>query len=216
MRLRTVIIVLCILLGTVGVNAMHSLQLENAARTQARYQLQKAKECTLANPKGDQQHSLEFCLNNVRATATGDSFAYNIKTKQFVYDQSVDCFVEGGKLFTQDSVCALHKDPAACLAIEQLISKGYDSTEKTRAVWLFDDAPEYLEWVIFPSETLGLSLIPRGGDIQPEQLAIALGIEQDELEGSGFSFSLFIKILAALSLILVLLNEAHYVQEKKR
>lgn len=214
MRLRTVITVLCIVLTTIGINAMHTTQLESSARTQARFQLQKAKECTLANPKGNIQSNLEFCLSNVRTTTTGDAFAYNIKTKQFLYDPSIDCFIEGGKYFTTESVCALHADPAACTAIEQLISKGYDSDENTRATWQFDNAPEYIEWVIFPSENTGLSTVTRGGTIQPEQIAIALGIAQDELENSGFTFSIFIKVLAAISLLWILLNEVHQMRVK--
>jgi len=41
-------------------------------------------------------------------------FAYNLRTLEFVFDPSLDCFVEGGKFMTIDSECKLHKDPKKC------------------------------------------------------------------------------------------------------
>jgi hypothetical protein len=81
---------------------------------------------------------------------------------------------------------------------------GYDSTSQTRASWLFDDATEYLEWVVYPNEHQGIYGIERGGNMTPNQVVIAIGVQSDELEGNFNMLTLLLRIMAFIGICVAL------------
>jgi len=101
----------------------------------------------------------------MRVTTTGDMFAFNLRTLEFVFDPSLDCFVEGGKFMTKDSECQLHKDPSRCEEVMSVMYTGYDSNVDHLNWWQFDNGREYLEWTILPSERIGFDGLQRGGEV---------------------------------------------------
>ena len=154
----------------------------------------------------------------MRTTPTGDMFAFDLRTKEFIFDPSLDCFVEGGKFMTIESECSLHNDKELCKDVLKEMSSGYNSDIHKMTFWQFDDAREYLEWVILPSEQVGFDGIERGGLLKPKQVLLAQGVQEDEIWARYSNFRMVLHTLGFLSIILILLldvkdNEARTMKD---
>ena len=155
-------VVILILLSTIAIDISWKFYLEKSARITAKFNLQQAKICVndlllqnadspIYNMKIDNnmvEMALKTCAREMKVTQTGDMFAFNLRTTEFVFDPSLDCYVEGGKYMTAESECGLHQDPNKCKEVMREMLGGYDSDIHKLNWWKFDDAREYLEWII--------------------------------------------------------------------
>ncbi len=223
-----VLIVLC----TVAIDVSWQLYLEKSARITAKFNLKQAQVCvndlllkshdapiySTKITNDDVERALKTCAREMRVTTTGDMFAFNLRTTEFVFDPSLDCFVEGGKHMTKDSECGLHSDSKKCEEIMPKMLIGYDSNIEDLNWWKFDDAREYLEWVVLPSEKVGFDGVQRGGILKPNQVLLAQGVQEDELRSRYRGFTLILYGIMFFSMILNLLIAVHEntIVEKQR
>lgn len=213
MRIRSCISVISILFATIIINTTWQYQLEHYARYQVRTNtLKSVKKCMLNSKNTDVIDILQECASGVHTTPTGDMFAYNLNTKRFVFDPSLDCHVEGGKSMTIESECTLHKDKSACKEALVIMNKGFDSFKGLDTKWNFDGSDEWLEWFIYPDESYGLNGKIKTGFSKPEQILVAIGIQKDELFSEFKLVDLIIKFLGGFAIIVVLLAEVYYRQ----
>ena len=216
-------VLLLILLCTVGIDIGWKFYLEKSARITAKFNLQQAKTCVndllLKNADSpiynthitndDVEKALKTCAREMKVTTTGDMFAFNLRTLDFVFDPSLDCYVEGGKKMTAESECVLHQDPEKCKEVVKEMLGGYDSDMHKLNWWKFDDAREYLEWTILPSEKVGFDGVQRGGILKPNQVLLAQGVQEDELWARYSGFRLIVYGIGLLSIIINLLIAVH-------
>jgi len=218
-----VMIIALILLCTVAIDISWKHYLETSARITAQFNLQQAKTCVndlllqnadapVYDGKIDNtmiEKALKTCAREMKVTKTGDMFAYNLRTLDFVFDPSLDCYVEGGKKMTIDSECQLHQDPKICAEAMKVMNTGYDSDISQRHWWKFDDAREYLEWVVLPNERMGFDGVPRGGILKPNQVLLTQGVQEDELWSRYAGFRAILYGIGFLSIIINLLVAVH-------
>lgn len=218
-----IMVLALIIMCTVGIDLTWKHYLETSARITARFNLQQAKTCVndlllqnadapIYNPKitnNDVEKALKTCAREMKVTTTGDMFAFNLRTLEFVFDPSLDCYVEGGKYMTVESECGLHQDPNKCKEVMREMLGGHDSDIHKLNWWKFDDAREYLEWTILPNETVGFDGIHRGGTLKPNQVLLAQGVQEDELRARYSGFTMILYGIAFLSIILNLLIAVH-------
>ena len=208
-----ILIVLC----TVTIDVSWKHYLENSARITAKYNLENIRSCVNDIILGEThtnykyisndvvEKALKVCAKKSLTTPTGDVFAYDLKTLDFVFDPSLDCFIEGGKKMTTNSECTLHRDPEMCKVAMTFMNTGYDSDPNLKISWMFDNAREYLEWVVIPFEHRGFDGFNRGGSIQPHQIVVAQGVQEDELWVRYRGFRAVVYGLMFLSIIINLL-----------
>jgi len=216
-------IIALILLCTVAIDITWKYYLETSARITAQFNLQQAKVCVndlllknadspVYNTHIDNamiEKALKTCAREMKVTKTGDMFAYNLRTLDFVFDPSLDCYVEGGKKMTIDSECELHQDPGKCAEVMKVMNTGYDSDISQRHWWKFDDAREYLEWAVLPSERIGFDGLARGAILKPNQVLLAQGVQEDELWSRYSGFRVVLYGIGFLSIVINLLVAVH-------
>lgn len=229
---RAVITTLIIIVSTVILDVSWKHYTEISTRIQAQYNLKQAQVCVndllLKNNNSpiysinisndDIEKALKTCAREMRTTPTGDMFAFDLRTKEFIFDPSLDCFIEGGKFMTIESECSLHNDKELCNDVLKEMSSGYNSDIHKMTFWKFDDAKEYLEWVILPSEQIGFDGVERGGLLKPKQVLLAQGVQEDEIWARYSHFRMVLHTLGFLSIIFILLldikdNEARTMKD---
>lgn len=217
------------------VNNMLKSEIEESFREHARLDLQQAKMCINRILKSEFHKEdafedrlfniVDVCAKQVRTTNTGDVFMFNLDTGKFLYDPSLDCYVESGKVFadkdasiklmerikdTPDTAypeCYLHKDQERCYVARDKMFIGYDSRRGDNNWFQFDDSVEWLEYIVLPVEYEGFDKKPRGANKgKPMQYILALGIQSDEVnkqfEKSAALIGEFIKESNNINLIL--------------
>ena len=216
-------VIILILLCTVAIDISWKMYLERSARITAKFNLQQAKTCVndlllqsadspIYNARIDNdmvEKALKTCAREMKVTTTGDMFAFNLRTLDFVFDPSLDCYVEGGKKMTAESECKLHQDPERCKVVMKEMLGGYDSDIHKLNWWKFDDAREYLEWTILPNENMGFDGVQRGGILKPNQVLLAQGVQEDELWARYSGFRMVVYGIGLLSIIINLLIAVH-------
>lgn len=216
-------VVALILLCTVAIDVSWKFYLEKSARITAKFNLQQAKTCVndlllhsadslIYDPKitnAEIEKALKTCAREMKVTSSGDMFAFNLRTTEFVFDPSLDCYVEGGKKMTADSECGLHQDPEKCKEVMKEMLGGYDSDISKLNWWKFDSTREYLEWTILPNETMGFDGVQRGGIFKPNQVLLAQGVQEDELWARYSGFRIIVYGIGFLSIIINLLIAVH-------
>ena len=219
---RIAVIVL-IMLCTIAIDVSWKHYLQHSARITAKFNLKQAQVCvndlllkSADSPvydtkitNDDIERALKTCAREMKVTTTGDMFAFNLRTTEFVFDPSLDCFVEGGKYMTKESECKLHKDPKKCEEVMTVMYTGYDSDISHMNWWQFDNAREYLEWTILPSERIGFDGLVRGGILKPNQVLLAQGVQEDELWARYSHFRFILYSIGFLSIIINLLFAVH-------
>lgn len=212
---KTVAVLLLIIMCTVVIDTSWQFYLEKSAREQAQYNLKQVQVCTndlldgVDVDNASLEKALKTCAREMRVSPTGDMFAFDINTKVFIFDPSLDCFVEGGKLMTVESECSLHKDKEICKTVLNTIASGRNSEGKIGAWWQFNDGREYLEWIILPSEDIGYDGKVRGGNEKPQQVVLVQGIQEDELLARYSTFRWMLYIIGFVSIIVNLLLSVH-------
>lgn len=185
-------------------------EIEEAFREHARFDLQQAKMCINSVLKSDFYKNdgfddrlfkvVDVCAKQVRTTSTGDVFMFDLNTGKFIYDPSLDCYVNTNKVFadkessiklmqeiknnpnTDYPECCLHKDQERCYIARNKMFMGYDSRRGDNNWFQFDDAIEWLEYVVLPVEYEGFDSLPRGANKnKPKQYLLVLGIQTDEV-----------------------------------
>ena len=218
-----VLVVALILTCTVTIDIAWKYYLGTSSRVTAKFNLQQAKSCVndllLTSSEfpiyntgittSTIEKALEVCARNMKVTATGDMFAYNLRTSEFIFDPSADCFIEGGKSMTTSSICAIHADPTACEKAMMAMNSGYDSIIDNRVSWKFGSSKEYLEWVILPSESVGFDGLQRGGVLKPTQVILAQGVIENELWARYAGFRVILYGVGFLSIVINLLIAVH-------
>lgn len=217
------------------VNSFLKSEIEESFREHARFDLQQAKMCINRILKSDFYKNDNFddrlfkivdvCAKQVRTTSTGDVFMFDLTTGKFLYDPSLDCYVDIGKVFaskessvklikelknspnTEYPECYLHKDQERCFIARDKMFMGYDSRRGDNNWFQFDDAIEWLEYVVLPVEYEGFDNFPRGtNNNKPKQYLLVLGIQADEVakqfEKSDEFLGKFIKDSNDINLIL--------------
>ena len=216
-------VVALILLCTVAIDVSWKFYLEKSARITAKFNLQQAKTCVndlllhsadslIYDPKitnAEIEKALKTCAREMKVTSSGDMFAFNLRTTEFVFDPSLDCYVEGGKKMTAESECVLHQDPEKCKEVMKEMLGGYDSDISKLNWWKFDSAREYLEWTILPNETMGFDGVQRGGVLKPNQVLLVQGVQEDELWARYSGFRMIVYGIGFLSIIINLLIAVH-------
>lgn len=216
-----VFILMLIVISTVMIDVSWKVYAEQSARQVARYSAENIRSCVNDIVLGKNQNAyrnvsnaelevaLKTCAQKARVTETGDVFAVDLRTLDFVFDPSLDCYVEGGKKMTVESECTLHKDQEMCREIIPVAMSGYDSTNHTNAWWKFNTSREYLEWVVVPDETRGFDGFVGGGVLKPHQLVIVQGVIEDELWASYKGFRVALYLIGFLSIMINLLYAVH-------
>ena len=219
---RIAVIVL-IMLCTIAIDVSWKHYLQRSVRITAKFNLEQAKVCVndlllgnadapIYNPKitnNDIEKALKTCAREMRVTTTGDMFAFNLRTLEFVFDPSLDCFVEGGKFMTKESECKIHKDPKKCEEVMAVMYTGYDSDIEQLNWWRFNNGIEYLEWAILPNESIGFDGVTRGGILKPNQILLAQGVQENELWARYAHFRFIVYGIGFLSIIINLLFAVH-------
>lgn len=211
MNTLKVISVSLILFFAIFIDVAFKHYVELGARQSARYDLENMKNCTneiLKDGVVDNnavEKALKICAGKARTTPTGDAFAFDTKTLDFVFDPSLDCYVEGGKKMTVDSECSLHHDKAECSQALSVMTRGYDSDASTKLSWQFNSGIEYLEFVVLPEELFGYDNIKRGGKEKPHQIVLVQGIQEDELMEKYSKFRLVLFASCAIIMLFTLL-----------
>ena len=214
-----VFIVVFIMLCTVSIDIAWKHYLQNSVRVTAKYNLNQVKTCVndllLGNDSApiyntrltndDIEKALKTCAREMRTTPTGDMFAFSLRTLDFVFDPSLDCFIEGGKKMSKESECGLHEDSLKCEEIIPLMTAGYDSDINQLHYWQFDNAREYLEWMVLPREDIGFDGLMRGGILKPNQILLVQGIQEDELLARYRGFRAILYGIGFLSIIVNLM-----------
>ena len=99
---------------TIIIEAVLFFNIESSVSQQARYNLKQTQTCVndLVLNKNNKvknieyrevsndelEHALKTCARDMRTTPTGDMFSFDLNSKEFIFDQSLDCYIPGGKI----------------------------------------------------------------------------------------------------------------------
>ena len=221
----TIFIIALIVLSTVTIDTLWKFNLEQSVRQSARYNLNNIKSCVndllLSNDKGihtnyrvidnsEVEKAIRTCGRNSLTTPTGDIFAYDLHTKEFIFDPSLDCFVPDGKYMTIESECRLHLNTIQCKVALNAMNSGYNSNSHLKTTWQFDNGKEYLEWTVLPSVDRGFDGIVRTGNARTHQVVVAQGIQEDELWSRYNFFRVGLYFVGFLSILINLALSVHH------
>ena len=103
------------------INKLLKSEIEESFREHARFDLQQAKICINRVLKSDFYKNdmfddrlfkvVDVCAKQIRTTSTGDVFMFDLNTGKFIYDPSLDCYVNTGKVFAnRDNECEQIRD----------------------------------------------------------------------------------------------------------
>lgn len=215
-----IVVAILVTLMTIVVDSVWKVNLERSVRQQARYNLQQIKSCMndllltdkfvgykplkIEITNDDVERTLKTCARDMKTSATGDVFAFDLKSLNFVFDPSLDCYVEGGKQMTKESECSIHQNPKLCEQAMTKLSSGVDSDQDTLAYWRFNSGKEYLEFIVLPDKQIGYDGNMRGGNVKPHQIVVAQGSQEDELH-NRYLITRMAVFLSGLIVILITL-----------
>jgi len=189
---KSVIIILFILLGTVAIDTGFKVNIENSARIQAKYNLSQIKLCvntlllkdsdgllTRYNQKPDAKirEALYTCAKNMKVSINGDVWAYDLHSKHYVFDSNQKYGSIVNRYWEKDKICGKKE---WCKKLLTIMASGYDSTWIGYS-WIFKKDKEYLEWKVLPEENLGFNGISVTGKGKPQQIVVVQGAREKEL-----------------------------------
>jgi len=222
---KNLLVVAMIVISTISIEAGWKFFLEKSVRIQARYNLTQIQTCVndlvlRANGSVYDEFSssidnyqlekaLKTCARDMRTSPTGDVFAYDLVTKDFVFDLSLECYAEGGKRMTIESECSLHHDKEMCATALKMMNTGYNSSPELYTSWKFYKDVEFLEWKILPYKNIGFDGIERGGKLVPYQLVVVQGSQRSELYNRYKGFRIMLYVIALISILLNLSLSFH-------
>lgn len=150
---------------------------------------------------------------------TWDFFVVNLATKQFIYDWSPDCSKDWyNRHLTDAEECSLHSDSKECSSAIKVLKEWFNSNSQTMLSWKFDDAIEWLEWVVIPGERQWYEWPIWFGWIKNDkntQLLVVMGTQSDEVfaQWSLYRTILMITLACWVFLTTILYLSIHYDRE---
>lgn len=180
-------IAILVIVLAISSDVLLRLSVEDNARQQARYNLQQIKYCYgRASKVMDMRAALETCTAKARVGFSGDVYALDVETKEFVVENSSDV-PNGAMYFTKESIGKHFNDWSTADSAIKKILLGKDSEEGTKVSYLFDNSVEWLEWKYLPDATKYTN---------DRKLIVVHGVQSDEifahfgaLEKVGFIFA---------------------------
>ena len=170
--------------------------IEQTERNQARMQLENIRNIAIQDIQNGQlnvndKYSMQLwakknvsCLLN--GGPTGDAFMIELGTEQFIWDGSPDCskteFIKNGR-YMKDEI-EMHKNKEQADKMLNLMILWIDTKLGDNYWWQFDDAVEWLEWIVIPIDKYGFngeaSTIGGLKNTEYKKLIIVLGTQSDE------------------------------------
>jgi len=225
---KSVITVFLIILSTVMIDTAWKISLENSARTQAKYNLAQIKSCVndillvdeeglytnfKTKSKSELERTLDICAKNMKVSPNGDVWAYDLRTKAYVFESNPRYHGTKGRFWDRKKVCK-EKDEW-CGKLVAIMGSGYDSTWLGYS-WLFKHDKEYLEWKVLPSEDIGFDEHSRGKIAEPQQIVVVQGAREQELLERYKWFRATVYGLGFFMIILNLLLQSNYTKHRRR
>lgn len=169
---------------------------EEQWRQQARTTLQGLKDDFLVkvskkeiDPFDDRevQKWASSALKSIRnGGPTGDCFLVDMSDEELLWNPSPDMNqnLPTQYLYLEDTLELFH-DPNSGEEVYEEMRKLYTTTSNSQNQWSFDESPEFLEWVIIPTDGLGFNSEPltKNGKRNEKFKAylLTLGTQQDEI-----------------------------------
>jgi hypothetical protein len=194
---RKFIAVLFTIISTVVLYLTVSNSVENQARFQNNLNLNNTVYCTDMYLKEtgysteNFTRALNTCAKNIRSLGvTSDQFVIRQEDKKLFWDSSVDCKPKSNlKLYmTKEGVCSLFRKPNTCIKATRIM---IENPPKGDLTWVFDDSPEYLDYLYFPRK------------IDNKTYIIGQGSQQDEAN-SQFIRVYIVLLISALLIVSLL------------
>ena len=170
--------------------------IEQQWREQARTTLQSLKIMLLheieegeISPYNEQQIKgwAAIHLSNVRnGGPTGDSFLVDMSNEKILWNHSPDMNQQEKSpyLYLTDAL-QVFQDPSSGQLVFSEMRKLYSTNSQNNNTWNFDENPEFLEWVMIPTDGLGFKSEPfvEDGEKNPKYkgFLLALGTQKDEI-----------------------------------
>jgi len=221
--IKTVVLIAVVVLSSVIIDATWKVNLENSARTQAKFNLNQVKLCVntllLSDDKGlltryryipekEITKALFTCSQEMKVTQNGDIWAYSLRTKEYVFDSSLRYIKKNGgrRYWDVEHICRTNKP--WCLKLVREMNSGYDS-KALKESWLFKHSKEYLEWIILPDENRGYDGLGRTGTIIPQQYVVIQGARENELMERYKWFRVAIYLTGLFMILIILIINNH-------
>ena len=225
---RSVLVVLFIVLSTVAIDAVWKVSLEDSARTQAKYNLAQVKLCVndllLTDSDGlytkygtktrmELRAALFTCGKNMKISPQGDIWAYDLNSKEYVFDSNPKYGSVDGIYWKASKLCGSKGD--WCSRLITIMNSGYDSTWMGYS-WIFKRDKEWLEWKVLPGEYIGFDGVSKSGNNKAQQVVVVQGAREGELLHRYRVFRGFVYGLGFLMILLNLALQAHTPTMKRR
>lgn len=215
---KSVITIVLIVLSTIGIDTVWKINLESSIRTQAHYNLNQIKLCLnneLLKSKIDGMYTkygiktrkqiadaLYVCAEKSKLSAQGDVWAYDLHTKEYVFDSNPKYGKPEGRYWDK-RIC--NKQGSWCPELIKHMNSGNDS--KGRESWKFQDDTEWLEWMVMPDVNSGYNGVTRTNSKTPQQIVVIQGARKSELMHRYRFFRMFLYTLGFVMIIINLLLE---------
>ena len=214
-RTKTVIVIFLIIISTVAIDTVWRINLENSARTQAKYNLAQIKLCVndllLTDKEGlytnygkktrkKLKRVLYICAKNMKVSKQGDVWAYDLNTKEYVFDSNPKYGAVDGRYWKSDKICS--KQGSWCSRLITIMNSGYDSTWMGYS-WIFKHDKEWLEWKVLPDEYLGFDGGSKSGEDKTQQVVVVQGARESELL---HRYRIFRTFLYSLGFVMIVIN----------
>lgn len=172
-------IVVLLLTSTVILDNLLKTNVEQEKRYQARNNLEQIKHCfdnTIKN--NDTYRTLYICTTKSKTSFTGDAYVLDSRTLQFVYENSRDVPDYEIMYFTEESVGKTFRDWKSAETALTTMLLGKDSEINVNAEYLFDNSPEWLEWIYLNAP-------------DNQELIVVQGTQEDEVMKQYISYRIF-------------------------
>lgn len=190
------------------------MNIEKTAREQARYMANWIAQCinervwSWTYSRAELSKISYECGSSHRSGwVTWDFFVVNLANNQFVYDGSPDCSKDWYDRHLSDKEeCSLHKNKELCNKVISQLKQWHNSYEWQNLYWEFDDAKEWLEWVIIPSERKWYQWYIWEWWVRNKnntQLLVVMWTQSDEVESQWIMPKIFLTLSLLLGVILI-------------
>lgn len=195
-----------LILSALFLDAFLMTVVENSKRQQARFNLDQVKYCyaSLVETFGVSK-SLSICIAKSKTSFTGDAYALDADTLEFISETSSD--VPRTQLFfNKESVGKYFADWESGSLALRLMLMGKDSIEGINTKYLFDDDWEWLEWKYLPDE------VNDGG----LRIVVVQGTQKDEVYSEFYAYRIINGLVTFIIVLLLLVGNARRREDDDR